>query len=269
MPVITFASFKGGSGKTTSAIILATTIARFNQVQLIDADPAQRLTPWAEKASLPKNLSLIPMTEDSDIRQLIATGIQRADVTIIDVESTNTPNTTRAIAESDLVIVPMGDDRPDAEGAIETLETIALETGIVGRDIPARILFTRAEAGMKSRLAKGLNSEVRAKFPTFKTELHRRSAFSNLHDLGGTLYDLNSSEVNRTKEAIENAEAFVEEVFQIFRHPLGREVIQTTVRLPRREYERFCALCETERRSRGDMLVQMMAAYQDRQPYLS
>ncbi len=41
MPVISFASSKGGAGKTTSAIILATELAQGTDIVLIDADPAQ------------------------------------------------------------------------------------------------------------------------------------------------------------------------------------------------------------------------------------
>lgn len=43
MRVISFASSKGGGGKTTSAIILGTELAEGASVIMIDADPAQRL----------------------------------------------------------------------------------------------------------------------------------------------------------------------------------------------------------------------------------
>lgn len=58
MSVITFATSKGGAGKTTSAIILGTTLARKMRVTMIDADPAARLMSWASKAELPPELQI-------------------------------------------------------------------------------------------------------------------------------------------------------------------------------------------------------------------
>ena len=43
MPVITFANAKGGAGKTTAALILATELAsRGHRITILDADPQDR-----------------------------------------------------------------------------------------------------------------------------------------------------------------------------------------------------------------------------------
>ena len=42
MPVISFATSKGGAGKTTSTIVLGTELAEATDVIIIDADPAKR-----------------------------------------------------------------------------------------------------------------------------------------------------------------------------------------------------------------------------------
>lgn len=215
MPVITFASSKGGAGKTTSAIILATTLAREYRVTLIDADPAKRLISWADKAKLPERLSVRTSQGEQYIHDEIDRAREDADYTIIDLEGAATRLNTFVMGESDLVIIPMGDEQPDAEGAIETLAQLALESRSMRREIPVRILFCRTQAAVKSRLARSLNAQVREKIGSFSTELRNRTAYSSLHSIGGTLYEMNPEEVTGINKAIANAELFVEELHNV------------------------------------------------------
>lgn len=215
MTVITFASSKGGAGKTTSAIILATTLARSRKVTLIDADPAGRLSSWARKGRLPERLTVLASGGEKRIHDEIDRGRRASDFVIVDLEGAATRLNAFALGESDLVIIPMGDEQPDAEGAIETLAQVALEARALRREIPVRILFARTQAAVKSRLARSLNHQVREKVGSFATELHSRTAFSTLHSTGGSLYDLDPEEVTGVAKAIANAELFAEELWNI------------------------------------------------------
>lgn len=215
MAVITFASSKGGAGKTTSAIILATTLARTRNVIVIDADPAKRLSSWAGKAKLPERLQVRVSAGEQSIHEEIDRANEQADFIILDLEGAATRLNAYAMGESDLVIIPMGDEQPDAEGAIETLAQLRLEGRSMRREIPARILFSRTQAAVKSKLARSLNSQVRNKVGSFEVELHTRTAFSSLHSLGGTLYTMNPNEVSGVSKAIANAELFAEELIQV------------------------------------------------------
>ena len=50
MPTIVFASPKGGVGKSTAAVLLATELASHGgSVTMIDADPNRPLSQWARK----------------------------------------------------------------------------------------------------------------------------------------------------------------------------------------------------------------------------
>lgn len=215
MSIITFASSKGGAGKTTSAIILATALARKGPVVVIDADPAQRLMSWANKAKLPARLNVFASEGERSIHDEISDAAAVAHHVIIDLEGAATRLNAFAMGESDLVIIPMGDDQPDAEGAIETLSQVALEARSLRREIPVRILFARTQAAVKSRLAKSLNAQVRDKVGSFSTELHARTAFASLHHFGGTLHDLDVNEVSGVHKAIANAELFMDEVLGV------------------------------------------------------
>lgn len=212
MTVITFASSKGGAGKTTSAIILATTLAQKHKVILIDADPAERLISWAKKGKLPVNLKVVSSQGERKIHDEIDDSKRTADFVIIDLEGAATRLNAFAMGESDLVIIPMGDEQPDAEGAVETLAQLVLEARALRREIPVRILFARTQAAVKSRLERSLNTQVRDKIGSFKTELHRRTAFSSLHSYGGSLYQMTEHDVTGVEKAIANAELFAQEL---------------------------------------------------------
>lgn len=212
MTVITFASSKGGAGKTTSAIILATTLCREHKVVVIDADPAKRLMGWSEKGPLPLRLRVTASRGEKYIHNEIDEAKEAADYVIIDLEGAATRLNAYAMGESDLVIIPMGDEQQDAEGAIETIQELALEARTMRREIPVRILFARTKAAVKSRLERSLNAQVRDKIGAFKMELHARTAFSALHNYGGSLYQMDPMEVTGVAKAIANAELFVEEL---------------------------------------------------------
>lgn len=215
MPVISFASSKGGAGKTTSSIILATELAQGASVTLIDADPAGRLSRWAGLAPLPERITLVRSQGERHIQDEIAQAQARTAFVLIDLEGSASRLTSFAIAESDLVVVPTADEQQDADEAIETLAQIAMESRARRREIPATVLFARTNAAVKSKLEKHINAELRASVRTLETELHRRTAFSSLHNAGGGLRQLDPTEVNGIDKAIANAQAFAAEIVDI------------------------------------------------------
>ena len=212
MPVISFASSKGGAGKTTSAIVLATELAEGTDVIVIDADPAARLMRWSGIRALPRRLTVIASAGERAIQDEIAQAAARAAFVIIDLEGAASRLTSFAIAESDLVVVPTGDEQQDADEAVETLAQIAMEGRARRRPIPSAVLFARTNAAVKSKLERHINAQLRGATRVMETELNRRTAFSSLHNAGGGLRQLDPSEVGGIDKAIANAQAFAAEV---------------------------------------------------------
>ena len=215
MPVISFASSKGGAGKTTSAIILGTEFAQGASVIMIDADPAQRLMRWSTLSPLPSRLSVKASGGERSIQTEIDDAKMRAAFVLIDLEGSASRLTSFAIAESDLVIIPSGEEQQDADAAIDTLAEIMMESRARRRQIPAAILLARTAAAVKSKLERHIHAELHRAGRVFRTELHRRTAFSSLHNAGGGVRQLDSTEVSGTEKAIGNAQAFATEVIEI------------------------------------------------------
>ena len=215
IPVISFATSKGGAGKTTSAIILGTELAEATEVILIDGDPAKRLTRWSKLAPLPPRLQVVTSNGERTIQDEIATAQKQATFVLIDLEGSASRLTSFAIAESDLVIIPTGEEQQDADAAVETLAEIEMEGRARRRAIPAAILFARTSAAVKSKLEKHIHAELARAGRVMETELHRRTAFSSLHNAGGGLRQLDPTDVNGIDKALINAQAYTSEIIDL------------------------------------------------------
>lgn len=215
MPVISFATPKGGAGKTTSTIILGTELARGAEVVLIDADPAARLMRWAAIRPLPPSIGIVQSQGERHILDEIDAARARAPFVLIDLEGVASRLASFAIGESDLVIVPSGEEQQDADAAIEALTEVAREGRARRKTIAAAILFCRTNAAVKSRLEKHIRDQLMAAVPVFQTQLHRRTAYSALHNAGGGLRDLDRTDVNGVDAAITNARTFAGEVLDM------------------------------------------------------
>jgi chromosome partitioning protein len=85
MPTISFASSKGGAGKSTSAVLLATELAgRGASVTIIDADPNQPVTRWSRKPGRPEKLAVISSVTEETLIDAIDDAARKA--LIVDLE---------------------------------------------------------------------------------------------------------------------------------------------------------------------------------------
>src|SRR6202044_720475 len=90
MPVITMASPKGGVGKSTAAVILATQLAESGaSVTIIDADPNKPVSRWpARPPGKPQNLTLIDNVTEQTIIRAIDDAARKSALVIVDLEGT-------------------------------------------------------------------------------------------------------------------------------------------------------------------------------------
>ena len=56
---------------------------------------------------------------------------------------------------------------------------------------------------------------MREKIGAFSTELHARTAYSSLHNYGGTLHDLDRNQVTGVEKAIANADLVAAEIQEV------------------------------------------------------
>src|SRR4051812_7571158 len=118
MPVIPIAIGKGGAGKTTTALILASELANMGAVvTLIDADPNKALVDWAKKPGVPDGLDVVGDVSEETIIDVIEEASGRSAFVLVDLEGIQSTMVSYAVSMADLVLVPMQASHLDAPKA--------------------------------------------------------------------------------------------------------------------------------------------------------
>lgn len=178
MPVIAIAGQKGGSGKTTAALCVASElVARGHQVLLVDADPQGSARTWADVATenghaAPTVVGMGAQMHQSGQLDALARG---CDFTVIDCPPANGPTQRSALMVSDLAVLPCGPSPVDAWALAESVELVraAQERRPVLR---AFVLVTRVQR--KTALGDGVRKVLKeAGLPLLRTQLGYRVAY--------------------------------------------------------------------------------------------
>lgn len=216
MPTIVFANAKGGSGKSTSALILACELADYTKVALIDADPNHPIAAWHERGPTPENMQVTVNDSDRKILDQIDNAAEEVPFVVVDLEGIGSRRVSYAISRADLVIVPMQEQVPDEDMAARLIEEIAVESQRERREIPWSILFTRTRVVAKCRTATAIGAPFRQNpsVHVLANELHERNAFSAMWYYGTTIRDLNRDQVNNVEKAVLNARYLTMEVVE-------------------------------------------------------
>jgi chromosome partitioning protein len=95
-PVISFASPKGGAGKTTATLILASELLQQLQkpVTIIDADPNHPFERWLKLKHKPELLNFIFDDSDDTILDNIEKAKRESAAVLIDLEGTKNTRVT-------------------------------------------------------------------------------------------------------------------------------------------------------------------------------
>lgn len=106
MSIIAVSNFKGGVGKTTTAVCIATLLAEGRNVLLIDADQNQSALLWSKAGHLPFDV----LTEKASRKAMMGGNYQHI---IIDSQCAPGTGESKALADgSDLLVVPTTPDGP-------------------------------------------------------------------------------------------------------------------------------------------------------------
>lgn len=213
MPTIAFVSPKGGAGKTTSAFLLATALARFQEVTVIDADPNHPIATWATGGNAPEKLSVVADVDEDTIIERIEDAASKTPFVIVDLEGTASKIVVYAISQADLVIIPTQGSQLDANEASRAIRVVMQSQKMTKSDTPYAVLLTRTPVTARSRgLAHIQNGLIAAGIPVFNTELNERDAFRAVFSFQQTLDGLDSGDVPNLDKAKNNVWEFVEEV---------------------------------------------------------
>ena len=227
MYVVAIGNQKGGTGKTTTSMVLATALADPDRgpgmtVAILDADPSEHVTRWhasRQEAGRPEIFGLVEHY-DYDRREGLTSVFtdmvddfidgEKADVLIIDLEGTGNDIFGKAVSRADLLIIPMQASSMDARLA-------AKASGVARRvarefRIPVNYVFALSAtnaAPIVPREERLIRDELqRANEPLLPASLNKRSAFQAMFTYGKTLGELTEDEARGVPKAIDNAVEF-------------------------------------------------------------
>ena len=213
MQVIVFASSKGGVGKTTSALTLASVLTHHGaSTTLIDADPNAPIALWAKRfpSGISPRLS-VKTAFRTDVAEVIDSA--KDPYVIVDLEGSRNEEVSVAIGRADLVLIPMKGNQLDADEAVNVIKVIRKQETIFRRLIPFRVFLSQTSPVIIDKGMRDICSQLLANgIPVLRTAMVERAAFKAPFRLGGSIYDLSVREAKNPAAAVENAEIFAQEI---------------------------------------------------------
>lgn len=195
MYVITFANPKGGSGKTTSAMLLAEQIAiSGGRVAILDLDPNANILAWAqareaEDREIPFTVHARPQAEETV--ELIDNLSGEADYLIIDLEGSKDQIVTFALSRTDLCIIPLDGSPMEARQAATAVRLVQTTSNMIRTPIDYTLLFTRTNAAFQTTDERDVRQEMEMNsIPTLPVRIAKRAPYTRIFRDGVLLTEL-------------------------------------------------------------------------------
>ena len=220
MPVITIAQSKGGAGKTTLVLALASEFeAMGGSVFMLDADRQNSLLQWHRERSAAleeagqgdtnrihvEDVSKIP---DADIGAAISNARAMAQLVIVDSEGTSNLKTAYAAMDSDYVVIPTRSSRMDLVRAVETTNMMDK----MCRGVPYRVLITQTQQVARPRSEMEIDEQIANALPIFDEQMHTLDAFRAMSNYNMTLAEVEQNNLARTEKARLIAQAILTKI---------------------------------------------------------
>ena len=209
MSVLTVAGQKGGSGKSTLVRNLAIHFALdAYKVGIVDADLIQQHSSeffadrrkeagrevWTGREDIPgvsvkvwdrsspdvpsASIVIAPQADQDSIGEVIQALAEATDVVLCDLQGSASVAMLHAIHYADLVLIPVQPSNDDLKSCHSTARHVVQAGRSSRRDIPYRIVISRASTGFRPEVEKVVEEALEnAKLPRLKTPVFERTAF--------------------------------------------------------------------------------------------
>ncbi|EMQ5760189.1 ParA family partition ATPase [Proteus mirabilis] len=186
MKIISFLNPKGGSGKTTAVINVATALTKQGyHLAVVDTDPQMSLTNWSRVGN--SAFDVYTASSEKDVYS-IRKDLSNYQLVVVDGAGSLSVITSAAVMVSDLVIIPVTPSPLDFSAAGSV--TAVLEAQAYNRKVEARFLITRKieQALMLNVLKENLKDKD---IPTLKTSISQRQIYIKSILQGNTVFESN------------------------------------------------------------------------------
>lgn len=207
--IITVSNQKGGVGKSTVAVNLASCLAgEGKDVLLVDGDEQGSALAWkAERPHTMPQVQTVGLPVDN-LHTEVQSLADRYDVVVIDGGGRITKTARAAVVVANVVIVPTLPSRPDIASTEDFFEHV-IEVAQTFTDVHALVLLNQVQEG--TVLSRRSHEYMRASpYPTFTVQLHQYVAYREAFALG-----LSVLEYDAASKAAREMHALYREVMEM------------------------------------------------------
>jgi chromosome partitioning protein len=198
MKILTVTGYKGGVGKSVTAVHLATFFSGQGKTVLVDGDPNRTAIAWNSRGQLPFSVA--------DERQAMKV-VSGADFVVIDTPARPNSDDLKELAKGcDLLILPTAPDVLSLQPMLETARDLG--------DANYRALITIVPP-YPSREGEVMKKDLKlGGVPVFETMIRRTAGFPKAALAGVPIRDLDEA---RAKTAWSDYEALGKEIMEILK----------------------------------------------------
>jgi len=217
MAVIVMMNPKGGTGKTTSALLLAQALSKRGTVAIVDCDRNENILRWRESRGelgreIPFDVLAAPAEDAEGVMDIIIAAEQDHDYVIVDLEGVKTQTATFALGRAHFVLVPIKPSSMEIALAGVAVQHIKSTSRVFNRELPFAILLNRTNAAFATHRERQLRQDLEeAQVPTLPVSIMQREAYANMFEDGEMIEEMELSDKARAK-AVENRDAYADAV---------------------------------------------------------
>jgi chromosome partitioning protein len=188
MPVVAIVNQKGGTGKTTLAINLASVLAEKGAVLLLDADPQASSQNWAAgEWTSPEGLAVKGMGKGNLLEQVRSVS-REYDWIIIDGPPGITRTSADAVRAADLVLIPAKPSPLDVWAAADIVAAVRARQKTSNGAPRAAFVITMAQP--RTRLGRQIDAALSEMgIPVLQARTTQRVSYPNAINDGNSVVD--------------------------------------------------------------------------------
>lgn len=191
MTIISFVHTKGGAGKSTLCLLIASVLAESgSNVLIIDADSQASCSKWAARCkaagTMPANIMVNRVSDPNGLKQLLKNG--DADIILVDVQGSMNELLIAAIVASDVTLVP---SKANVMEMVETVQLFEWAQSSLKR-APLRLVLTRVNGiDVRTPAFRDAVAMIRQyQLPAFATFVRERKLYEQFSSGFGALRQL-------------------------------------------------------------------------------